>query len=75
MSEDYDSDAEETRAEGEAKARVLEARAKLHPAAQIIYAFWDSVGNLITGAGCLLIIAIVVIALLAPEVFGYIFGK
>lgn len=69
------NDAEETRAEGEARAKVLEARAKLHPAAQVVYALWDSLGNFVQGIGCLAIVAIVVIAIFAPELFGYLFGK
>ena len=71
----YDDDHPEViRAKAEARARIMEARAKLNPIAQIIYALSDSVGAAIGQIGCLLIIAIIVIALLAPQLFQFLFG-
>ncbi len=70
----YDDHPEVIKAKGEAKAKILEARAKLHPVAQAIYALWDSVGNLVGEIGCLIIIAIIVIAVFAPQLFQFLFG-
>lgn len=70
--DDPDDDPEVIRAEADAKARLLEARAKLHPLAQTIYALGDGVSDLISKMGCLLIIAIVVIAILAPQIINWL---
>lgn len=73
---EYDDDHPEViRAKAEAKARIMEARAKLNPVAQVIYALSDSVGAAIGQIGCLLIIAIIVIAVLAPQLFQLLFGR
>lgn len=85
--EDYDSDHPEvirakaeadelaTKAKAEARARVLEARAKLHPVAQGIYALFDSVSDMIGLIGCFLILALIVIAFLAPGLLQSLFGR
>ncbi len=65
-----DNDPEVIAAEAEAKKKVLEARSKLHPAAQTAYAFLDVLPKL----GCLFIIFIAVIAIFAPQLFSYIFA-
>ena len=71
MSQRYDDDHPEViRAKAESEERILKARAELHPSTQAIYAFWDSIGNLVGKIGCLLIIAIIVIAIIAPKLFG-----
>jgi hypothetical protein len=71
---DYDDDHPEViKAKAEAKARVMEARAKLHPAAQAIYALWDSFSDLIGQIGCLLIILIIVLAIFAPQIINSLF--
>jgi hypothetical protein len=71
----YDNDHPDTiRAKAEAKKVVLEARAQLHPVAQAVYAFWDSLGNFIDNIGCLILLIIVVVALFAPQLFDYLFG-
>ncbi len=58
----YDDDHPEViRARAEATVKKLEARAKLHPVAQAIYALFDSVTNFVTNLGCLLIILVVVL--------------
>lgn len=76
MSQEYDDNHPEViRANAEARARVMEARAKLNPVAQIIYALSDSIGAAIGKIGCLLIIAIIVIALFAPQLFQMLLGR
>jgi len=71
----YDDDHPDViRAKAEAKSRVTEARAKLNPIAQMIYALSDSIGAAIGQIGCLIIIAIIVIAVFAPQLFQLLFG-
>ena len=75
MPQEYDDNHPEViRAKAEAKARVMEARAKLNPIAQMIYALSDSIGAAIEQIGCLIIIAIIVTAVFAPQLFQFLFG-
>lgn len=72
----YDDDHPEViKAKAEAKARVMEARAKLHPVAQAIYALRDSFSDMIGQIGCFLIILIIVVAIFAPQIINALFGK
>lgn len=73
--EDEDNNPEVIKAKAEAKQKILEARAQLHPAAQIIYTLFDSVGSMIETIGCLLILIIIALALFAPAVLPNLFGK
>lgn len=71
--DDPDDDPEVIIAKAEAEARIPEARAKLHPASQFFLTVIESVGNLFTGIGCLVIIAIAVVAIFAPQLFDLLF--
>ena len=69
--EDEDDDPEVIRAKAEAEARkdeayakVLEARAKMHPTAQLLYTFLDGVGNIFSGLGCLIAILALIAAVI-----------
>lgn len=73
--DDPDDDPEVIRAKADADARIIEARAKLHPASQFIITLIDSVGNLVAGIGCLAVLAIVVIAIFAPQLFDLFFKR
>lgn len=70
-----DDDPEVIRAKAEAKAKLLEARAKLRPVAQVLYTFLDGVGDILHDLGCLLIILIIIIGLFAPQLFKLILGN
>lgn len=72
----YDDDHPEViAAKAEARKKILEGRAKLSPTAQTIYAISDSITGLIESIGCLIIIAIIVIALFAPKILPMLFSK
>lgn len=74
--QEYDSSHPEViKAKGEARERMLKARAELHPVAQAIHAFFDSVESCISELGCLLIILVIVLAILAPRVLEALFGR
>jgi hypothetical protein len=61
----YDEDHPETiRAEGEARARVLEARAQLHPLAQTVHALFDGLDDIIRHLGCLGLMIVVVLGMI-----------
>ncbi len=70
-----DDHPEVIRAKAEAKERILKARATLHPVTQIMYVFWDDLGNLVGSVGCLITIVILILAIFAPQVFSQIFGN
>ena len=59
---DYPDDRPDViRAKAEAKAKIIEARSKLHPAAQVLYTLLDQIGLILGSLGCLFIILIVVL--------------
>ena len=64
MSDFDEDDPEVIRAKAEAKERVLKARAQLHPAAQAIYSFFDSIDKIITSLGCWFVILLIVFSCL-----------
>ena len=69
MSDKYeDNDPAVIAAKAEAHAKVLEARSKLHPIAQIVYTILDETGTILSGLGCLFIIFILVLAIFAPHI-------
>lgn len=57
-----DDSAEVIAAKAAAKVQILEARAKLSPTAQTVYAVFDSIGWLVSIVG--LIVIVIIIALL-----------
>ncbi len=67
--EDPDDDPEVIQARAESRAKILEARSKLHPVSQFVYTLIDSLGDFLGNIGCLVIFAIVVIAIFAPQLF------
>jgi hypothetical protein len=74
MSTKFDNDDPAViKAKAEARAQVLEARAKLHPLAQLLYTFLDGFDSIFQGIGCILILVIVVVAIFAPQLFTLLF--
>lgn len=73
--EDEDNRPEVIAAKAEAEKQILEARAKLHPAAQVVFTVFDSVGNLITKIGCLIVIAIIVLSICAPTALSQLLNR
>lgn len=72
---DYNDDHPDViRAKAEAEARLIEARAQLHPAVQVAYTVVGGVGNFIVNLGCLLILLLVVVAVCAPTLLNRIGG-
>jgi hypothetical protein len=69
---DSDDRPEVIRAKAEAKAMILEARSKLHPAAQVIYTFLDQIGSILGGLGCLFIILIAVLLFFGVDILAFI---
>ena len=75
MAEEYSDDHPEViRAKAEAEARLLEARAKLHPAAQVTLTIIEGVGSAIATIGCFAVLALIVLAACAPTVLQRITG-
>lgn len=69
-----DSDSPEViLARAEAYERRMKARSELHPVAQVAETLMDRAQSCMNDLGCLIIILIVVIALLAPQLFGKVF--
>jgi hypothetical protein len=61
---EYDeNDPEVIQAKAEAERVKMEARAKLHPAAQVALSIMDSVSDTIMGIGCLVVIVIALLIL------------
>jgi hypothetical protein len=66
-------------AEAEAKRIEMEARAKLHPVAQAIYAFFEAAGSAIASIGCVVLIGIAAILMIvlcmAPNLIPSLLGQ
>lgn len=67
-------EAQEIRAKGDALAKKLEARAQLHPAAQVVDTLGDKIGSIISNLGCFIVIVIIILAIAAPTVLQKLFG-
>ncbi len=67
MSHDEDNP-EVIRAKAEAKARILEARAKLHPVSQAIYTIMDQFNSTLKSLGCLIIILVGVLLFFGVDI-------
>lgn len=69
---DSDDRPDVIRAKADAKAQILEARAKLHPVAQVLYTILDQIGSMLGGLGCLFIILIVVLLIFGVDILAFI---
>ncbi len=75
MSAEYNSDHPEViKAKAEAEARLLEARAKLSPAGQVADSLVSGIMSALSTCGCLLLIAVLILAFFAPIVLQKLVG-
>ena len=66
-----DNHPEVIKAKAEAEARLLEARSKLHPAAQVVYTLTEGFGQIVL----IILLAIIFLAVCAPTALTRITGN